>query len=106
MKKTANSIIRKEAWASIMFKAPPMLVKNFRKAMLDADCTSRQAVVAFMHAVITGELKIVRKNTVSPKTRIPSDASGVFDDYRALIMLQDGKLLNPLPYSNKYIEKI
>lgn len=107
MPKTANSIIRAESWIVITATAPIALVKKFRKALIDSDCTPRQAFIAFMHAVGTGELRLVVKQECKDYrgTGIVSDATGVFDDYRALMKTMDGRVVNPLPFSNDFLEK-
>jgi hypothetical protein len=107
MHKTANAIIRQESWPVVTTQAPPDLVKQYKKALIDADVSSRQAMVAFMHAIARGELKVSQNPNVDrPKRGLAYDKSGVFDDYRVLITDARGKILNPMPFANSFVEKI
>lgn len=108
MAKTANSIIRQESWATLTASVPPDLLKKFRKALIDSDCTPRQAFITFIHSVAVGEIKVEPQNVCSNyKGRgLVFDETGVFDDYRALMKSRDGRILNPMPFNNNFIEKI
>lgn len=107
MKRTANAIIRSESWVNLSVSVPPELAKKFKKALIDADCLSREALLAFIHSIATGELQVSPQSHCynRPGHGFRSDTSGVFDDDRVLIKTFDGKVINPLPFSNKFLEK-
>lgn len=108
MSKTANSIIRSQTWLSISAAVPVDVIKRFKKALIDSEVRPRQAFMAFMYAVGCGDLVLEPKQISRDyhSNGIVSDETGVFDDYRAFIKTPDGKIVNPMPFTNNLIEKL
>ena len=104
--RTATAIA-KSAWSPLGVLCPQLLIRKFKKALLDyGDVPQRRALLSLIHAVAVGDIKIAYKpeENFEGRRMAPDTKSGVFEDARVLLIGHDGKVLNPTPFTNAFFD--
>lgn len=96
-KRTALSVL-KEGWSTLAAPVPNILYKNFRKVLIDTEVSNQSAMVSFCYAVISGDI-IVEKISDEKFSQ-----TGLLDSYRVLLKDRSGKVLNPTPIPNSFLD--
>lgn len=96
-KRTALSVIR-EGWSTLAAQVPNILYKNFRKVLIDREVGNATVIISFCYAIISGDI-IVEKISDEKFSQ-----TGLLDSYRVLLKDRSGKVLNPTPIPNSFLD--
>ena len=96
-KRTAVSVM-KDGWYTLGGKVPSAIYKKFKKILIDSDVGNTDVINSFCYAIISGDI-IVEK--ISNERFVDT---GLLDTYRVLLKDRSGKVLNPTPIPNSFLD--
>lgn len=102
---SANTLLRKD-WDKFAVRLPVKIVSRYQRELIEARCVSERALLAFCHAVAVGDIKIENNRFPErgPRLSYRYDNTGVFDDDRCVLKGSDGRILNPTPFTNNFLD--